>query len=263
MPTLRRDFESRDDLIAHYREQFPEAAAVSDWVSDTRGGRDAAEALLDNVDPVEYGRTRNHLSGAVTRLSPYLRHGVLGLAETRDAALAKVDDPSRAYKLVNELAWRDYYRRVLAEIGDAVWDDREPYKTGLDAEDYADDMPDDVTNAETGNDFVDGSVRELYETGYLHNQQRMKLAAYVVHWRRVRWQAGAAWFLSHLLDGDVASNNLSWQWVASTFSHQPYIFNQENLRQWMGGRFTGDSVGGGSPFRGEYDEIKARIFPRA
>lgn len=54
-------------------------------------------------------------------------------------------------------------------------------------------------------------------------------AAEIVHWRRIHWQGGAKWFLQHLIDGDPASNNMSWQWVASTFSHKPYFFNRENL----------------------------------
>ena len=62
----------------------------------------------------------------------------------------------------------------------------------------------------------------------------MYLASYVVHFRRIKWQAGAYWFLEHLIDGDEASNNLSWQWVASTFSNKPYIFNLENLSKYFG-----------------------------
>ncbi|MGV2433758.1 MAG UNVERIFIED_CONTAM: hypothetical protein LVT10_01690 [Anaerolineae bacterium] len=65
----------------------------------------------------------------------------------------------------------------------------------------------------------------------------MYVAAYVVHWRKVQWQAGAAWFLEHLLDGDPASNNLGWQWVASTFASKPYLFNWENVKKFDGGRF--------------------------
>ena len=64
----------------------------------------------------------------------------------------------------------------------------------------------------------------------MHNHARMYLASYVVHFRRVRWQAGAEWFLTHLLDGNEASNNFSWQWVASTLSQKPYIFNLENVQ---------------------------------
>ncbi|MEM6329976.1 MAG: FAD-binding domain-containing protein [Planctomycetota bacterium] len=258
---LRTEFDSRDDLIAYCREQFPEAAGVGDQVSDTRGGPAAAEERLAAVDPVAYGRTRNQYGGAVTGLSPYLRHGVLGLAETVDRVKQMAGSPQSAFKLLQELAWRDYWRRVLDQIGSGVWHDQEEYKTGYDADDYADELPADFLAAETGIDFVDGTVRELHITGYLHNQGRMKIAAYVVHWRRVKWQAGARWMLSHLLDGDLASNNLSWQWVASTFAAKPYIFNQENLQKATAGRYRGvDAATGQSPFAGSYDDLNDRLF---
>ncbi|MEM1446431.1 MAG: FAD-binding domain-containing protein [Planctomycetota bacterium] len=263
MSVLPRDFESRAALIAGYREAFADVFEPDEPVADFAGGREQAEQRLESVNPSKYGQTRNYLDGDVTRLGPFLRHGVLTLAETRDAVLEKMRATnSKAEKLVNELAWRDYWRRVLADIGEGVHDNREAWKTGLDDADYALEMPDDIVNATTGNDFIDGSVNELYETGYLHNQQRMKLAAYVVHWRRVHWHAGAEWMLGHLLDGDLASNHLSWQWVASTFGSKPYIFNQENLQQWMGDRFTGDSDHGPSPFAGSYEQLNERLFPQ-
>lgn len=260
---MRRDFTSRDELIAYLREAFPEAAAVDNHVAAKRGGRQAAERVLRTIRPGEqYARTRNYLDGAVTRLSPYLRHGVLSLAEVRDAALEKTRRPQQAGKFVNELGWRDYYQRVYAEIGDGVWRDREPWKTGFTADDYADELPPDVRDAETGLPCMDAFSRELAETGYLHNHARMWTAAYVVHWRRVKWQAGARWFLEHLLDGDPASNNLSWQWVASTFSHKPYFFNRENLEKYSNGRFCRDCrLYGRCPFEGSYAALERELFP--
>lgn len=258
--SLETDFESRDELIAYCRTQFSEAAAVADSISDVTGGRKAAESQLAQADPIDYGRTRNSLSGSVTRLSPYLRHGVLGLAETRDRVIEIAGTPQAGYKLLQELAWRDYWHRVLDQVGSGVWEDREPYKTGYEAAEYADTLPEDFLDASTGNDFVDGVVMELSTTGYLHNQLRMKIASYVVHWRRVRWQAGATWMLSHLLDGDVASNNLSWQWVASTFAVKPYIFNQDNLVKVTGGKYHGVDADGTSPFAGTYEELNNRLF---
>jgi deoxyribodipyrimidine photo-lyase len=88
----------------------------------------------------------------------------------------------------------------------------------------------------------------------------------VVHWRRVRWQAGARWFLRHLLDGDPASNNLSWQWVASSFSHKPYIFNRANLERFSSGRFCAACPlaqrrgADGCPFDASYETLQARLF---
>lgn len=257
---LRNTFSDREDLVSYCEEFFPESRAISGSVSPVRGGRLAGLERLNNVDPIVYGKTRNALDGAVTRLSPYLRHGVIGLAEAVSAVKAVAGSTRSAYKLLQELAWRDYWRRVLAVIGEGVWEDQEPYKTGIEAEAYAEELPSDFAEATTGNDFVDGVVNKLHETGYLHNQERMKIASYLVHWRRIRWQAGARWMLTHLLDGDLASNNLSWQWVASTFASKPYIFNQENLIRVSAGRYQGRDEGGESPFAGSYDEINSRLF---
>lgn len=159
----------------------------------------------------------------MTRLSPYLRYGVLSLAEVRDYVLEKVKHPDEASKLINELGWRDYWQRLYAKLRNGIWEDQEEYKTGYTAKDYAPDLPKDIATGSTGRVCIDSFSHELQEIGYLHNHARLWTAAYTVHWRRVRWQVGAKWFLEHLLDGDPASNNMSWQWVASTFSHKPYF----------------------------------------
>ena len=261
---MRRDFATRDELIAYLREQFPAATAVDAHVSAKVGGHRAAEAALSAIQPGgAYAKTRNYLNGAVTRISPYLRHGVLSLAEVRDAALWQTRDRRQVEKFVNELGWRDYYQRVYAALGSAIWEDREPYKTGYRADEYAAALPEDVRAGETGLPCMDAFSQELAETGYLHNHARMWLAAYVVHWRRVKWQAGARWFLEHLLDGDPASNNLSWQWVASTFSHKPYFFNRENLEKFSHGRYCHDCpLYGRCPFEGDYVTLARDLFPQ-
>ena len=191
---------------------------------------------------------------------PVLRYGVVSLAEIRDAALGSVRRRSDAAKFVQELAWRDYFQRVYDKLGDRIWDDREEYKTGYPAA-YAPTLPDDVRDAATGLPCTDGFARDLRETGYLHNHARMWLAAYLVHWRRVRWQAGASWFLCHVLDGDPASNARSWQWVASTFAPKPYLFNRENLEQYTDGRYCRTCpLHGRGPFEGTYDDLQGRLL---
>ena len=97
---------------------------------------------------------------------------------------------------------------------------------------YARELPPDIRQGATGVPAIDQAVRELYATGYLHNHARMWLASYVVHLRKVHWRAGADWLYGHLLDGDLASNHLSWQWVAGTGSHKPYLFNAENVERY-------------------------------
>jgi deoxyribodipyrimidine photo-lyase len=260
---MRRDFATREALVAYLREQFADAAARDSNVSPIRGGRSAAERVLARLRAGKvYQDTRNWLDGAVSRLSMYIRHGVLSLAEVRAAAVDSVDVVGEAEKFITELAWRDYWQRVYADIGEGIWDDREGYKTGFEPTQYADALPDDVLDGKTGLVCIDGFVRELYETGYLHNHARMWLAGYVVHWRRVRWQAGARWFLTHLLDGDPASNNLSWQWVASTFSSKPYFFNRENVERYTRGVYCRVCpLRGKCVFEGSYEVLERRLFP--
>ena len=103
----------------------------------------------------------------------------------------------------------------------------------------------------------------MRETGYLHNHMRMWMAAYIVHWRKIRWQAGAKWFLEHLLDGDPASNNMSWQWVASTFSHKPYFFNRENLERYTDGVYCKECpLYRNCDFEGSYEQLEEKLFPK-
>jgi deoxyribodipyrimidine photo-lyase len=245
------------------RQQFPEAAQVDDHISETRGGRSAAEAQLAHLQAGKtYEKSRNDLNGAVSHLSPYIRHGVLSLAEVRDFALQQVHQPNDAEKFINELAVREYWQRVYSQIGDGIWDDQEAYKTGWGAADYTHALPDDILKGKTGLACIDAFITELYTTGYLHNHARMWLAGYVIHWRKIRWQTGAAWFLTHLLDGDPASNNLSWQWVASTFSSKPYYFNRENVERFSAGVYCKTCpLYGDCDFEGSYDEIAADLFP--
>jgi deoxyribodipyrimidine photo-lyase len=186
----------------------------------------AAHARLAAVRASGYARTRNHLDGDVTRLSPYLTHGLLSMPQVA----ATVHQRTRLepqHKLVMELGWREYFHHVWAYRGDAIFSDL--HAGPLPPSAYATELPTDVREARTGVQAIDLAVRELYATGYLHNHARMWLASYVVHLRRVHWRAGADWMYGHLLDGDLASNHLSWQWVAGTGSHKPYLFNAENV----------------------------------
>ena len=215
---------------------------------------------MEKLDPSEYARSRNFLDGGVTRLSPFIRHGTITLNEVRNAALLAVDEAKEAEKLIQELAWRDYWQRLYAAEPDAMWQDREPYKTGFSPNDYSADMPEDILDGETGQAAIDCLITELKKTGYLHNHARMYLAAYIVHWRRVKWQVGAKWFLWHLIDGDLASNNFSWQWVASTFANKPWFYNLENLQKYCGDKVN-TSASDNRAFDHSYEELDLILFP--
>lgn len=178
------------------------------------------------ADPTGYARTRNHLDGAVTALSPYLTHGLVSEVEVATLWQSRfglsMDD-----KLLIELAWRVFYHDVWRRHGECILSDmRSPILQGID---HRHEMPPDILTAQTGLPVIDQSVRRLYASGYLHNHQRMWLASYCIHIRKVHWRTGADWLYGHLLDGDLASNHLSWQWVAGTFSTKPYLFNDANV----------------------------------
>jgi deoxyribodipyrimidine photo-lyase len=187
---------------------------------------DEAHARIAAVEPAAYARTRNALDGAVTRLSPYITHGVVTLPEVL-AGVAVRHRFDHQHQFVFELGWREYFRHVWQHRGDAIFESLHPGPLPDAA--YARELPADIREARTGVPVIDASVRALYATGYLHNHARLWLASYVVHLRRVHWRAGADWLYAHLLDGDLASNHLSWQWVAGTGSHKPYLFNADNV----------------------------------
>jgi deoxyribodipyrimidine photo-lyase len=239
----------------------PDLTAAAEFTEPLhRGGRRAALARLAAIDPVAYARTRNHVDGAVTSLSPWIRHGVLSLAEVRDAALAGVDRPEDAAKLVSELGWRDYWRQVHAALGDAIFADIEP-PAAAPRHPPHERMPDDVLESRTGMACIDAFARRLHQTGWLHNHERMWLASWLVHVRGIHWRAGADWFLTHLLDGDPASNHLSWQWIAGTFSAKPYLFNRENLETFTSGiHCRSCHLRGRCDVEGSYDDLATRCF---
>ncbi|HEX4878559.1 MAG TPA: FAD-binding domain-containing protein, partial [Limnobacter sp.] len=206
-------------MLKKARVEYP-----STWRS-FESTRVAALQAIDQVNPDLYSRTRNYLDGAVTGLSPWITHGYTNTREVCAMLHAKTplgfDD-----KIVFELAWREFFKHVHGELGSSILEDiRRPVWPGR----YQAQMPGDILEGRTGVMAIDEAVRELYETGYLHNHARMWIASYTTHLRKVHWRAGADWMYSHLLDGDLASNHLSWQWVAGTFSHKPYVFNAENV----------------------------------
>ena len=186
----------------------------------------AVQARLAAIRPFEYAQTRNHIEGAVSMLSPYLTHGLLTVPDVADHVY-KVHRMGVQHKFIFELAWREYFQHVHELVGDQVLYN---FHDGVLPDDaYSQQLPDDVRWGATGVPAIDQAIRQLYFNGYVHNHARLWLASYLVHLRKVHWRVGAEWMYSHLLDGDIASNHLSWQWVAGTSSSKPYLFNAANV----------------------------------
>ncbi len=187
---------------------------------------EAARTRIAAVRPDAYGRTRNSLDGAVSTLSPYITHGFVTLPDVLAGVAARHELHPR-HTFVYELGWREYFRHVWQHRGDGIL--QSLHEGPLPDHAYAAELPADIREGRTGVPVVDAAVRTLYASGMLHNHARMWLASYVVHVRKVHWRAAADWLYSHLLDGDLASNHLSWQWVAGTGSNKPYLFNADNV----------------------------------
>jgi deoxyribodipyrimidine photo-lyase len=189
----------------------------------------AALARITAVSPGDYARSRNAIEGAVTGLSPYITHGLISLPEVLAGVIAK-HPLDVQHKFVFELGWREYFRHVWAFRGEGIF---ESLREGLLPQtSYSALLPADIRQAASGVPVIDMAVRSLYATGYLHNHARMWLASYIVHMRKVHWRVAADWLYAHLLDGDLASNHLSWQWVAGTGSSKPYLFNADNVARY-------------------------------
>ncbi|WP_291981526.1 FAD-binding domain-containing protein [Luteitalea sp.] len=188
-----------------------------------------ADARIAAVHPVAYARTRNALDGAVSGLSPYITHGMVTLAHVLSGVAAQ-HTLDVQHKFVSELGWREYFRHVWHHRGDGIL--HSLHEGPLPDAAYARELPADIRQACTGVPVVDEAVRVLNATGMLHNHARLWLASYVVHVRKVQWRVGADWLYGHLLDGDLASNHLSWQWVAGTGSRKPYLFNADNVARY-------------------------------
>lgn len=89
-----------------------------------------------------------------------------------------------------------------------------------------------IINATTGIEGIDSAIKQLYQTGYMHNHCRMYTAALVCNIAKSHWYHPAQWMYYHLLDGDWASNACSWQWVAGANSSKKYYTNQENINKY-------------------------------
>ncbi|MFN8982710.1 MAG: FAD-binding domain-containing protein, partial [Alphaproteobacteria bacterium] len=187
-----------------------------------------------------YSDGRNHDPGpgkpsSVSALSPYIRHRLITEQEVVSAAIA-AHGAEVADKFIQEVFWRSYWKGWLAQRP-AVWDAyRARVTVGVAA------PPDGYEAAiagRTGIACFDAWVQELIETGYLHNHARMWFASIWIFTLRLPWFLGADFFLRHLLDGDAASNTLSWRWVAGLHTKgKHYVARAENIARYTGGRFA-------------------------
>ncbi|MGY9006925.1 MAG: FAD-binding domain-containing protein, partial [Alphaproteobacteria bacterium] len=191
---------------------------------------------------LQYAKRRNYdfgvdRRGNVSALSPWIRHRLVTEEEVLRAILAR-HSVSGAEKFVQEVFWRTYFKGWL-EQHPSVWT---AYQHGLMqalGENHWFAEYKEAVKGRTGIDCFDHWARELVETGYLHNHARMWFASIWIFTLRLPWELGADFFLRHLIDGDPASNTLSWRWVGGLHTKgKTYLARASNIAKYTDGRFN-------------------------
>jgi deoxyribodipyrimidine photo-lyase len=190
-------------------------------------GSNAILKQIEALDPTDYWKTRNFIDGHVTKLSPYISRGVISTKKVFKSLLDRGFDVNKIDKFIQELAWRDYWQQVWMAKGSAINSDLKwPQPNVSNFE-----MPSSITEAATGIEAIDNGINDFYESGYLHNHVRMYIASMACNVGGSHWMMPARWMYYHLLDGDWASNALSWQWVAGANAGKKYYANQWNINK--------------------------------
>jgi deoxyribodipyrimidine photo-lyase len=240
--TLSKMADGRDTT---YRQYMP-SLSLSPLL---RGGRGKALDILDGIVKgryKQYRRTRDHPrnSEGTTKMSPYLKFGCVSIREMYWAVRTTYGPK---HELLTQLYWKEFYANITFHYGHVLrgmlrpkhgnapmrrslekkghrsvikWRSMRRPATKRDFERWC--------RGETGFPFVDAGMRELNETGYMHNRLRMVTSTFLMKDLHIDWRHGERYFATRLVDYDPASNNGGWQWSAGTGSDsQPYfrIFN--------------------------------------
>lgn len=198
--------------------------------SPIRGGRTQALIRLNALDLTGYSAGRNQVFPPETRtatgLSPFIRHGVLTLREVWDRVEKSLTKDRSSFR--NELLWQEYARHLYARVGEVSNSSLRFHVNSMavPSTSQASDASQSAGQLMGEPLCVRESERELEQSGWLTNQQRMWLSAHFVHRQGKPWQAGEDIFFQHLLDGSRAANRLGWQWVSGALTGRPYYFSR-------------------------------------
>ncbi|WP_085908968.1 cryptochrome/photolyase family protein [Kiloniella majae] len=198
----------------------------ANWVMGEKAAHTALGDFIEN-GLSRYKKGRDYPSErSVSRLSPHLHFGEISPNYAWDLILKQESSEDRDH-FCSELAWREFsyyllyhFPKLPDENFQSKFDDFEWFGSEKDLKAWQQGM--------TGVPIVDAGMRELWQTGYMHNRVRMIVASFLTKNLGVNWREGARWFWDTLLDADLASNSASWQWVAGSGADAaPYfrIFN--------------------------------------
>ena len=223
-------------------------------IMENGADRESALNILENFINTKlhnYDSKRNYDLGPskhdnVSQLSPYIRHRIITEEEVMTQAMSKFPLP-KIEKFIQEVFWRTYWKAWL-ELRPRVWTD---YKLLIEKNDK-NQLYEKIISLNTGIDCFDAWTEELLQTNYLHNHARMWYASIWVHTLKIPWYLGADLFLNNLLDGDPASNTLSWRWVAGIQTKgKAYLAKDWNIEKFTKNRFN--------PKESDFSSIPAEI----
>lgn len=229
-----RDALPEPDTLSH-PESWPESDVLEDWKllptqPDWAGGIDAfwtvGEAAAHNrlaewdSDVSDYDEARNLPSqDGSSRLSPHLHFGEISPVQIWHALKGRRGKGWETY--AKELIWRDYAQNVICQFPAYPV---QSYREDFDRLDWRAPETDEKAAADlkawqqgkTGYPIVDAGMRQLYQTGWMHNRVRMIAASFLIKHLLIDWRVGEKWFWDTLVDADYGSNGSNWQWVAGT-----------------------------------------------
>ncbi|MGO4551979.1 deoxyribodipyrimidine photo-lyase [Lysobacter sp. 2RAF19] len=197
------------------------------WTPGEAGARAALDAFVGKVAAYPEARDLPAVDGTST-LSPHLHFGEVSIQRAY-ATIAQCDAPKEArIAFLRQLFWREFAHHLLHHFPRTTDHNLDPRFDDFDWARVDETQLDAWKSGRTGIPIVDAGMRQLWQTGWMHNRVRMLVASLLTKHLRVHWLEGARWFWDTLVDADLANNTLGWQWVAGTGADAaPYfrIFN--------------------------------------
>lgn len=241
LPNVDLEKFSADYVVEH---------AAQLWPAEDRTALDLLDDFIE--DKMAHYKTDRDLPAVdgTSRLSPYLNIGVISVRQCMQALFQdgyfQIEDVGQQTWL-DELLWREFYLQTLFDFPRVS--KHQPFKQNTNKIQWRN-APEDLAawqQGQTGIPIVDAGMRQMLATGWMHNRVRMITAMFLCKNLLIDWRLGEAWFMQHLIDGDLAANNGGWQWCASTgMDAVPYfrIFNPvsqslkfdpngDYIRQWV------------------------------
>ncbi len=224
----------KNNLTNYYDKKVPEnidkdflKSVISEASEKTKikGGRKNCLKILDDIESFDnYAKTRDFPAIETTQLSAHIKFGTSSIREVYYAIYNKL---SPSHELIQQLYWRDFFTHIAFNYPYVFG---YPFKKKYEALKWSDDQEKFKLwcQGKTGFPIVDAGMRQLNQTGFMHNRVRMIVASFLTKDLHINWLWGEKYFAQQLVDYDPSVNNGNWQWVASTgCDSQPYfrIFN--------------------------------------